>query len=78
MKQCLRVGLTDASTSAASADSNADAVAAAVPLPPDYDPVVRASLLVSYVIGRWHRYAKSGFAREPGEQADAQLRLILQ
>ncbi|WP_240659114.1 nucleoid occlusion factor SlmA [Paraburkholderia kururiensis] len=78
VKQCLRVGLTDASTSAASADSNADAVAAAVPLPPDYDPVVRASLLVSYVIGRWHRYAKSGFAREPGEQADAQLRLILQ
>ncbi|WP_411829010.1 nucleoid occlusion factor SlmA [Paraburkholderia kururiensis] len=78
VKQCLRVGLTDASTSAASADGNADAVAAAVPLPPDYDPVVRASLLVSYVIGRWHRYAKSGFAREPGEQADAQLRLILQ
>lgn len=80
VKQCLRVGLTDAGTSAASADGNANtaAAAAAVPLPPDYDPVVRASLLVSYVIGRWHRYAKSGFAREPGEQADAQLRLILQ
>ncbi|KVD14644.1 hypothetical protein WI81_16745 [Burkholderia ubonensis] len=43
-----------------------------------YDPAVRASLLVSYVIGRWHRFAKSGFSKAPGEQADAQLRLILQ
>jgi TetR/AcrR family transcriptional regulator len=76
VKQCLRFGLTDAGTSAASAHGSAET--AAVPLPPDYDPVVRASLLVSYVIGRWHRYARSGFTREPGEQADAQLRLILQ
>ncbi|MBN3820786.1 nucleoid occlusion factor SlmA [Paraburkholderia sp. Se-20369] len=50
----------------------------AVPLPADYDPAVRASLLVSYVIGRWHRFAKSGFSKAPGEHADAQLRLILQ
>jgi len=47
-------------------------------LPADYDPIVRANLLVSYVVGRWHRYARSGFTRAPAEHADAQLRLILQ
>ncbi|TDN68168.1 nucleoid occlusion factor SlmA [Paraburkholderia sp. BL10I2N1] len=69
LKQCLRLGLMDA---------NAQADNAAVPLPADYDPVIRASLLISYIIGRWHRYVRSGFRREPGEHADAQLRLILQ
>lgn len=39
---------------------------------------MRASLVISYVLGRWHRYAKSGFTKAPGEHADAQLRLILQ
>jgi TetR/AcrR family transcriptional regulator len=39
---------------------------------------MRASLIVSYVLGRWHRYAKSGFGKPPTEHADAQLRLILQ
>src|SRR5258706_8831450 len=69
LKQCLRLGLMDSNTQAGSA---------AVPLPADYDPVVRANLLLSYIIGRWHRYVRSGFARAPGEHADAQLRLILQ
>ncbi|AIO40965.1 nucleoid occlusion factor SlmA [Burkholderia sp. AU19243] len=57
-----------------------DAPAATAPaaLPADYDPAVRASLVVSYVLGRWHRYAKSGFTKPPTEHADAQLRLILQ
>ncbi|WP_156883728.1 nucleoid occlusion factor SlmA [Paraburkholderia sp. SOS3] len=49
-----------------------------VPLPAGYDPAVRANLLLSYIIGRWHRYVRSGFARAPGEHADAQLLLILQ
>ena len=48
------------------------------PLPADYDPTVRANLMISYIQGRWHRYAASGFARAPAEHADAQLRLILQ
>jgi TetR/AcrR family transcriptional regulator len=69
LKQCLRLGLMDASNRN---EPNA------IPLPADYDPVVRASLLLSYIIGRWHRYVRSGFARAPIEQADAQLRLILQ
>jgi TetR/AcrR family transcriptional regulator len=69
LKQCLRLGLMDA---------NAQAHSAPVPLPADYDPAIRASLLVSYIIGRWHRFARSGFARQPGEHAEAQLLLILQ
>ena len=78
LKQCLRLGVMEAQAQTVTADGPAPDEAAAVPLPPDYDPAVRASLLVSYVIGRWHRYARSGFTRVPGEHADAQLRLILQ
>jgi TetR/AcrR family transcriptional regulator len=70
LKQCLRVGLMEA--------AHRDSEPNAVPLPADYDPVVRASLLLSYIIGRWHRYVRSGFSRAPVEHADAQLRLILQ
>ncbi|TKC83624.1 nucleoid occlusion factor SlmA [Trinickia terrae] len=69
LKQCLRLGLMEFNQKSADAP---------VPLPADYDPAVRASLIISYVLGRWHRYTKSGFARMPGEHADAQLRLILQ
>ncbi|CAB3752714.1 nucleoid occlusion factor SlmA [Paraburkholderia humisilvae] len=108
LKQCLRVGITEANGqngNAASAVhpastvslvddvadgkdaapmprpaglSTAAAADLAVPLPADYDPAVRANLLLSYIIGRWHRYVRSGFARAPGEHADAQLLLILQ
>jgi TetR/AcrR family transcriptional regulator len=69
LKQCLRLGAMEASASAQGAP---------VPVPADYDPAVRANLLLSYIIGRWHRFVRSGFARMPAEQADAQLRLILQ
>ncbi|KVG26787.1 nucleoid occlusion factor SlmA [Burkholderia ubonensis] len=71
LKQCLRVARMEA-------NAQQDGTAAVASLPSGYDPAVRASLLVSYVIGRWHRFAKSGFSKAPGEQADAQLRLILQ
>ncbi|PCE31330.1 nucleoid occlusion factor SlmA [Burkholderia ubonensis] len=72
IRQCLRLALLDAN---ARDESPATGAAA---LPAGYDPAVRASLVVSYVLGRWHRYAKSGFAKPPTEHADAQLRLILQ
>ncbi|OXJ32943.1 nucleoid occlusion factor SlmA [Burkholderia sp. HI2714] len=68
VKQCLRVARAEAG-----AQQNSG-----LALPADYDPATRASLLVSYVIGRWHRFAKGGFQKSPGEQADAHLRLILQ
>ncbi|MGA7776738.1 MAG: nucleoid occlusion factor SlmA [Paraburkholderia sp.] len=77
LKQCLRLGLMDANVQETAA-ANSAAQATSVPLPTDYDPAVRANLLLSYIVGRWHRYVRSGFARNPAEHADAQLRLILQ
>ncbi|MFM0307052.1 nucleoid occlusion factor SlmA [Paraburkholderia sp. RL17-383-BIF-A] len=77
LKQCLRLAQMEANTGASSGD-NASEQHAAAPLPAGYDPAIRASLLLSYIIGRWHRYVRSGFARPPAEQADAQLLLILQ
>jgi TetR/AcrR family transcriptional regulator len=41
------------------------------------DVAARASLLVSYVVGRWHRYAKSGFRQNPTEGTTLQLALML-
>jgi TetR/AcrR family transcriptional regulator len=37
----------------------------------------RASLLSSFVVGRWHRFAKTGFKCLPAEQAIAHLSLLL-
>ena len=41
------------------------------------DVAARASLMVSYVVGRWHRYAKSGFRQNPTEGTSLQLALML-
>lgn len=41
------------------------------------DVAARAGLLVSYVTGRWHRYAKSGFKQNPAENTTLQLSLLL-
>jgi TetR/AcrR family transcriptional regulator len=41
------------------------------------DVAARASLLVSYVTGRWHRFAKSGFKQNPAEGTALQLSLLL-
>ena len=35
------------------------------------------SLLCSVVVGRWHRYVKSGFKQLPGDQAAMQIALLL-
>ena len=37
----------------------------------------RATLLSSFIVGRWHRFAKSGFKILPGEQANLHLSLLL-
>ncbi len=42
-----------------------------------FDPAARAALIVAYVIGRWHRFAKSGFKKFPAEGLDAQLSTLL-
>ena len=41
------------------------------------DVGARAGLLVSYVVGRWHRYAKSGFKQNPTEGTALQISLLL-
>ncbi|MSQ60170.1 MAG: nucleoid occlusion factor SlmA [Betaproteobacteria bacterium] len=33
----------------------------------EIDPGARANLLLCYVVGRWHQFAKSGFKRDPTE-----------
>jgi TetR/AcrR family transcriptional regulator len=33
----------------------------------DADAGARANLMLSYVVGRWHQFAKSGFRRDPTE-----------
>jgi TetR/AcrR family transcriptional regulator len=46
-------------------------------LPADFDAAARAALIVAYVIGRWHRFAKSGFRKLPADGVDAQLPALL-
>jgi len=41
------------------------------------DVGARAGLLVCYVVGRWHRYAKSGFKQNPAEGTALQIALLL-
>jgi len=38
-----------------------------------FDVNARAGLVVAFVIGRWHRFAKSGFRKAPGEALEAQM-----
>lgn len=40
------------------------------------DPAAKANLLLCYVVGRWHAYAKSGFKRLPTESWDKQWPLL--
>jgi TetR/AcrR family transcriptional regulator len=46
-------------------------------LPPDFDATARASLGVAYVVGRWHRYSKSGFRKLPGEALEEHLLVLV-
>jgi TetR/AcrR family transcriptional regulator len=44
---------------------------------PDNEIVMRANLLTNFVLGRWQRYAKTGFKASPTELAPAQITLLL-
>jgi TetR/AcrR family transcriptional regulator len=46
-------------------------------LPESFDPGARAALIVAFVLGRWHRFAKSGFRKLPADGLDAQLPALL-
>ena len=41
------------------------------------DPAARANLMMCYVTGRWHQYAKSGFKRKPTDGMEKQLPMLL-
>jgi TetR/AcrR family transcriptional regulator len=62
LKQCLRLAATQ----------GGDAAPAAEPT----DPGPQANLILAYVVGRWHQFAKSGFRRKPTELADRQWPLL--
>jgi len=46
-------------------------------LPAIPDPSARANLIMSYVTGRWHQFAKSGFKRDPMQYWNEQWPALL-
>jgi TetR/AcrR family transcriptional regulator len=62
LKQSLRIG-----QSQGSAPGN----------PGQDDVAIRAALLMSFVLGRWHRFARSGFKKLPTEASEISLRILL-
>ena len=46
-------------------------------LPQDTDAAARAGIALAYVLGRWLRYAKSGFRRAPGELFEQQAMFLI-
>ena len=47
-------------------------------LAPETDAAACANLILSYVTGRWHQFAKSGFRRDPAEHWNHQWRQIIE
>jgi TetR/AcrR family transcriptional regulator len=41
------------------------------------DAATRANLIASLVVGRWHRFAKTGFKHSPSEGAQTQIAILL-
>jgi TetR/AcrR family transcriptional regulator len=46
-------------------------------LPAAIEPGARANLIMSYITGRWHQFAKSGFTRDPMQYWNEQGRALL-
>jgi TetR/AcrR family transcriptional regulator len=44
----------------------------------DVDAVAQANLIMSFVIGRWHQYGKSGFRRDPAEMWAKQWKQLME
>jgi TetR/AcrR family transcriptional regulator len=42
-----------------------------------FDAAARSALVVAFVVGRWHRFAKSGFRKAPAEALEAQLPVLV-
>ena len=43
----------------------------------DAQATLRANMITSLVLGRWHRFAKTGFKQNPSDNAQAQINLLL-
>ncbi len=69
LKQSLRLAATQAEI-----DKDADVADTGDAAP---DPGARANLILAFVIGRWHQYAKSGFTRMPTEMWQKQGPMLL-
>lgn len=41
------------------------------------ETALRANLITAFVLGRWHRFAKSGFKQSPTENSQAQMAILL-
>ncbi len=67
IKQCLRVITPGASTATDGATTR----------PPNEDPTAHANVLLCFVVGRWHQFAKSGFKRRPSEHWERQWPILL-
>jgi TetR/AcrR family transcriptional regulator len=46
-------------------------------LPESFDPNARAALVLAFVLGRWHRFAKSGFRKAPAEGIEVQMQALV-
>ncbi len=46
--------------------------------PPENEAAARAGLVMAFVLGRWHRFAKSGFQLKPSEGALLQLAILIE
>jgi TetR/AcrR family transcriptional regulator len=52
-------------------------VAAAQGQASEAEAATRAGMIASLVVGRWHRFAKSGFKQTPTDNIQAQLSILL-
>jgi TetR/AcrR family transcriptional regulator len=46
-------------------------------LPADLDTAACAAMILAYVVGRWHRYSKSGFRKLPSEGLDQHMLVLV-
>jgi len=46
-------------------------------LPESFDAGARAVLILAFVLGRWHRFAKTGFRKPPTEGLEAQMPVLM-
>lgn len=52
-------------------------IAAAQGQSSEAEAAVRANMIACMVLGRWHRYAKTGFKQNPSDNAQAQIAFML-